>query len=223
MKPTSRSRYFTLLVGCVVGLLAGSASAAIIFVMEPGSPDFPTVLGPGFTSQASISSVAKGGVVVTVAAAGGNAGGIAGSNDGNKGFGVTGNGSFDINASESFSISFNQDVFIDRLSFDTFSFGESVNVAIPSLSVSFNATGNQAFSPVVSGISAADNANGDFTLNFDANTFELTAGDFIIVTTNSSILVDEVAVTLVPEPGTVALILGGAGILGVRRRGALPW
>lgn len=194
-----------------------TAQAEIVFTLEPGSPDFPTVTTAGGTGQATLSSEAKDGITLTVTAAGGN-GVIAGSFNGDDGFGVAGNGSFDVNGNESFSLTFDQDVYIDQLSFDVFSFGESVDVSIPSLSIATNVSGNQTFTPAVSGISAAGNANGDFTLNFDAQAFELSAGDAIIVTTTSSILVDSVSVTPVPEPGSLALVGCALSLVARRRR-----
>ncbi|MEM6503874.1 MAG: hypothetical protein AAF711_00255 [Planctomycetota bacterium] len=207
----------TIVAGTTL-ILSGAAQASIVFTLEPGSPDFPAVTSAGGTGQAALSSETKDGVTLTVTAAGGN-GVIAASVNGDDGFGVAGNASFDLNGNESFSLTFDQDVFIDQLSFDVFSFGESVDISIPSLAISTNVTGNQTFTPAIAGIAAAGNANGDFTLNFNDQGFELSAGEAIIVTTTSSILVDSVSVTLVPEPGSLALASCALALFARRRHG----
>ena len=132
--------------------------------------------------------------------------------------GVTGNGSFNINGPESLTLTFNQDVYLDQLSFAGFSFGESVDIAITSLSIATNITGNQTFTPAVAGITPAGNANGDFTLNFTAETFEISAGDTVVISTGSSILLDSVSVTAVPEPSSMALLVLGASFMVRRKR-----
>ncbi|MEM9914100.1 MAG: hypothetical protein AAF911_03985, partial [Planctomycetota bacterium] len=162
-----RSLFSTAFVAAV-SLTTADAAHGAIFIAEPtttnAATSFPTVTGPGGTSQVSITSEAVDGVTLTLTAAGGNAGGVSGSNDSGGGMGVTGNGSFNINGPESLTLTFNQDVYLDQLSFAGFSFGESVDIAIASLSIATNITGNQTFTPAVAGITPAGNANGDFTL-----------------------------------------------------------
>lgn len=220
---TVRPLFSGLLVAAASLAASGTASGAV-FIAEPtttnAATSFPTVTGPGGTNESSITSVAVDGVTLTLTEAGGNAGGVSGSNDSGGGIGVTGGGSFNINGSESLTLTFNQDVYLDQLSFAGFSFGESVDIAIPSLSIATNIAGNQVFTTPVAGIVPAANATGDFTLNFTAETFDLSTGDTIVITagSGSSILVDSVSVTAIPEPGSLALLGLGATFMIRRKR-----
>lgn len=215
---------FVTAVAATASLAVSGTALGAVFIAEPtttnAATSFPTVTGPGGTTQSSITSVAVDGVTLTLTQAGGNAGGVSGSNDGGGGIGVTGNGSFDINGSESLTLTFNQDVYLDQLSFRVFGFGESVDLSIPSLAIATNVAGNQTFTPAVAGITAPGVANGGFILDFTAETFEISTGDTIVISAGagSGILVDSVSVTAVPEPGSLALLGLGATFMIRRKR-----
>lgn len=227
IRNASVSSYLTALAACAA--LSGSAVAApVTFSTQPGSADFPTVTAAGGTGQNSLTSEANAGLTLTVTADGGfNT--IAGSNDGGGGFGVTGNGSFDINnrdvdSDESLALSFNQDVYINQITFVVFAFADSTQLDIESLSISTEARGNSTFTPAVTGLSTDGNATGPFEINFAGEDFLLTAGETIVIgqgaNSNNGILLDGITVTAVPEPGSMALLALGGLAMVARRRGS---
>lgn len=218
----------------LVGLAAAAALVSgagvalgepVTFSTQPGSPDFPTVTGPGNTGQTTLTSEPRDGLTLTLTAAGGlTPPRITGSVDGNDGFGVAGNSSFDINGNESLTLTFNQDVFIQQITFDVFSFDDSVDLEIVSLGVDTEVAGDSTFTPEVEGISTGGNASGPFALNFEDGDFSLSAGQTIVIRqgagSNNGILLDGVTVSPVPEPGSMALLTLGGLALVTRRRSA---
>lgn len=217
--------WFVPVVGACA-LLGGAAVAApITFSTEPGSTDFPTVTSAGNTGQTSITSVPNDGLTLTVTAMGGlTPPRIAGSTDGNDGFGVAGNSSFDINGNETLTLTFNQDVYINQITFDVFSFDDSTQLDIDSLSVSTEARGNSTFTPSVTGLSTEGNASGPFAINFSGEDFLLSAGETVVIgqgaNSSNGILLDGITVTPVPEPGAMSLIVLGGLAMIARRRGS---
>ena len=212
------------LAACVMTVGAATAqaiAAPITFSTQPASTDFPTVTGAGNTGQQSLTSVSRDGLTLTVAASGG-LGTIAGSTDGNDGFGVAGNSSYDINSNESLTLTFNETVNIEQITFDVFSFDDEVRIEVPSLSISTTVGGNSSFDPEVEGISTGGNASGPFTVNFAADTFKLNAGETIVISQGAGsangILLDGITVNPVPEPSSMALVACGLASFICRRR-----
>lgn len=214
--------------GAAVALVASvSATAApVTFSTQPGSSDFPTVTAAGNTGATSLTSVPNDGLTLTVTAAGGlSTPRIAGSTDGEDGFGVAGNSSYDINGSdESLTLTLNQDVYIDQITFDVFGFTDQVSIEIPSLSILTDVNGDTTFDPAVSGMSTGGAASGPFAVNFASEQFLLLAGQTIVIKqgsgSNNGILLDGITVTPVPEPGSMALLACGVVAFVCRHRTA---
>jgi hypothetical protein len=201
-------------------------AAPITFSTEPGSSDFPTVTVAGTTGQNSLASQPNAGLILTVTANGGS-NTISGSNDGGGGFGVLGNGSFDINnrdagSDESLILSFNQDVFLNGITFKVVAFADAVQLDISSLSISTEAAGNSSFTPTVTGLSTTGNATGPFALSFTDGAFLLGAGETIVIgqgaNSNNGILLESITATPIPEPGSLGLTALGAMAFAFRRR-----
>ena len=213
-------------------LVACGAASAAVFTTVPGSAtqapsplDFPAITSAGNTGQTSLTSDAEDGIQLTVSASGG-LGFIAASNNFGGGFGVAGNSSFDISGAESLTLAFDQDIYLDQLSFNAFTETESANIAIASLAIAVNVSGDETITPSVSGVTVSRGDANDITLNFTAETFQLSAGDSIVITqgpgtgtsgTGPGILVDSVSVSAVPEPGSMAL-LGLGTVFLIRRK-----
>lgn len=106
--------------------------------------------------------------------------------------------------SEAIVFSFDQDVFLNTARFGNFGGTESITMT---------PVGGNAINILSPGGTGADNVGTDFSLGDTL----ITAGTEITVTSATDFLFNEITVTAVPEPGSMAL-LGLGGLLVARRR-----
>lgn len=218
----------TLLATAAAFALAPASFGSVIFSTSGDNPNTTVV-------NTTTATVVEGSITLTAGATGGDINVTA---TGSNLFGISGNGASTLSdTSEILTLTFDTDVYLEQIDLSQLGNGETATVSIPSLNLSFtvadDGTANviltaQPGSDPLTGITpgSSTGTSGD-TIDFALDSFTLTAGDTILLSvldtfaapaTDSSVALESITVSAVPEPGSLLLTALGGGLMLLRRR-----